>query len=56
MFVEDLDEDDYLNNKKKNQKKNYQNVIYIKKIENPNYFVKKFLKIMSDKLIDIFNI
>ena len=56
LFVEELDEDDdYFGNKKKNKKKELSECNMYRKIENPNFFVDNFCKIMSDKFIDIFN-
>ena len=56
LFVEDLNEDDdYFGNTKKKQKKELSECNIYRKIENPNYFVDNFCKIMSNKFIDIFN-
>ena len=56
FFVEELDEDDdYFGNKKKHKKKELSECNMYRKIENPNFFVDNFCKIMSDKFIDIFN-
>ena len=54
-FVEDIDEDDYFNNKKEKQKKELSELNMYRKIENENYFVNNFVKIMNHKFIDIFN-
>ena len=55
LFVEELDEDDDYFSNKKDKKIELSECSMYRKIENPNYFVQNFCKIMTDKFIDIFN-
>ena len=56
MLVEDIDdEDDYFDNQQKKVKKELSEFNVYKKIQNDNCFVDNFVKIMTNKFIDIFN-
>ena len=54
-FVEDMEEEDYFSNQKKKQKKELSELNMYRKIENKNYFVENFIKIMKNKFIYIYN-
>ena len=56
LFVEDLEnEEDYFGDKKKKPIKELSELNMYRKIENPNYFVDNFQKILHNKFIDIYN-
>ena len=56
LFVEDLEnEEDYFGSKKKKPIKELSELNMYRKIENPNYFVDNFQKILHNKFIDIYN-
>ena len=58
LFVQDLDDDEedyFTNTKKRSPKKELSELNMYRKIENPNYFIDNFFKIMRNKFIDIFN-
>jgi len=56
LLVEDIDdEDDYFDNQQKKVKKELSEFNVYKKIQNDNCFVDNFVKIMTNKFIDIFN-
>ena len=58
LFVQDLDDDEedyFTNTKKRSPKKELSELNMYRKIENPNYFIDNFFKIMRNKFIDIYN-
>ena len=56
LFVEDLENEEvYFSSKKKKPIKELSELNMYRKIDNPNYFVNNFHKIMYNKFIDIYN-